>query len=337
MPRQAARQPTRKRRGYNAVEIPWLNQSSAHASSNDPCAFLALTAGFLGAAHADGFDPFGTAENAPPRPTLSADHPAATPCLPSAQDATLNVVEAVNQALCRNPQTREAWANARFQAAQVGVAQAAYLPNLDGKLSENRISGDSTSARQKTASLTLSWLLADFGARSANLENARQLLAAASFTQDAAVQNVFLAALQAYYNAQAARTALAAATEAEKASHESLSAASLRYRIGVATPADRLQAQTAWSQATLYRVRAEGGFTQCIRPLANTMGLDANAPLNLAELPEDLPDASFSHDIQALIETARARRPDLLAAEAGFKAAQAAIDAARAAGSQTFP
>ena len=45
---------------------------------------------------------------------------------------------------------------------------------------------------QNNASLTLSWLLYDFGARSANLENARQLLSAASLTLDSTVQTVFL-------------------------------------------------------------------------------------------------------------------------------------------------
>jgi outer membrane protein len=40
---------------------------------------------------------------------------------------SLSLGEVVNQALCNNPQTREVWASARVQAAQVGVSQAAYL------------------------------------------------------------------------------------------------------------------------------------------------------------------------------------------------------------------
>jgi outer membrane protein len=84
------------------------------------------------------------------------------------------------------------------------------------------------------------------------------LLSAAASTLDATVQSVFLGALQAYYNAQAARAAVTAARESESASRESLDAAEVRYRVGTGTPADRLQAQTAWSQATLTRIRAEG-------------------------------------------------------------------------------
>ena len=196
--------------------------------------------------------------------------------------------------------------------------------------------GDSQSTTQRNASLTLSWLLFDFGARSANLEVARQLLYAATATLDSTVQSVLLAALQSYYNAQAARAAVTAARESEKASRESLSAAEVRYRVGTGTPADRLQAQTAWSQATLSRIRAEGVLRNTLGRLANVMGLDADQPLRLDEIAAATPDASFARDVATLINEARQRRPDLRAAEAELKAAQSGIDYARAAGLPTI-
>jgi TolC family type I secretion outer membrane protein len=251
-------------------------------------------------------------------------------------DTPLGVFEGVDLALCNNPQTRELWASARVQAAQVGVAQSAYWPNLDGKLSTARLASSSLNGQQSSASLTLSWLLFDFGTRAANRENARQLLAAASSTLDATVQAVFLSTLQNYYNAQAARAALAAAQASEKASRESLSAAEVRYQVGVGTPADRLQAQTAWSQATLNRIKAEGELRNLLGVLANGLGLDAHQPLLLADIPAVTPDASFERDIAALIEEARQRRPDLKAAEAQASAAQYGVDAARAAGRPTL-
>ena len=262
-------------------------------------------------------DPFDTAAATPPAPRLSlTGDPAFVPCRPLAADAVYGLLEAVDQALCRNPKTREAWANARVQAAQVGVAQSDYLPGLDGKASANRQRTDGETSRSRSASITLSWLLYDFGARSANLENARQLLSAAASTLDATVQNVFLSAVQAYYNAQAARAAVSATLESEHASRESLAAAETRYRVGVATPADRLQAQTALSQAILNRIQAEGALKNALGTLANVMGLDAGSPLKLDE--------------------ARRNRPDLQAAEAQVKAAQAGVDYARAAGLPTL-
>ena len=162
------------------------------------------------------------------------------------------------------------------------------------------------------------------------------VLSAAASTLDATVQNVFFSALQAYYNTQAARAAVVAAQESENASRESLTAAEVRYRVGTGTPADRLQAQTAWSQATLNRIKAEGIVKIAYGTLANVMGLDANQPLLLANIPESTPGASFERDVEALIADARQKRPDLKAAEAQVKAAQSSIDTARASGLPTL-
>ena len=300
--------------------------------------FAALAAALSAEAAASGLtDPFDTESLSPPRPLLSApDNRDFIPCQPGSAETVYGVLEAVDQALCRNPQTLEAWANARVQAAQVGVSRSDFLPDLDARAtaSHNRNDGENRNAR--SASLTLSWLLYDFGARDANLENARQLLSAATSTLDAAVQSVFLAAMQAYYNAQAARSALTAAQESERASRESLTAAETRYRVGTGTPADRLQAQTAWSQAVLNRIRAEGTIKTTLGTLANVMGLDASVPLKLADLQDASPNAAFERDIEALITEARRRRPDLQAAEAQVKAAQASVDYTRAAGRPTL-
>ena len=286
----------------------------------------------------DASDPFTTRALAPPRPALSLNgaEPSPPACRTPAADAAYGVIEVVDLALCKNPTTREVWSAARVQAAEVGVAQSQFLPGLDGGMAVNRVRADSQTTTQKSASLTLSWLLFDFGARSANLEVARQLLNAASATLDSTVQSVFLSALQAYYNAQAARAAVTAALESEKASRESLSAAEVRYQVGTGTPADRLQAQTAWSQAMLTRIRAEGVLRNTLGRLANVMGLDANQPLRLDDIPSATPAAGFERDVAALIAEARERRPDLKAAEAELKAAQSAVDYARAAGLPTL-
>ena len=177
----------------------------------------ALTAAL--STHAGAFgspDPFSTELLAPPRPVLATVSGSDfLPCQPLAPNAVYGVLQVVNQALCRNPITHEAWANARVQAAQVGIARSDYLPDLDGRIAATHSRTDGQSTDLRSTSLTLSWLLYDFGARDANLEYARQLLSAASSTLDATVQTVFLTALQSYYNTQAARAAVIAAVESE--------------------------------------------------------------------------------------------------------------------------
>lgn len=334
---------------YNAaLELTMLN---AIQSASRPFAifmkygFKRLLPGLLilsglqvGSALAAGFgDPFNTDALAPPRPALYG--PAvqgAAPCATPQSAAPLALLEVVDLALCNNPQTREVWANARAQAAQVGVAEAAYLPGLSGSVSASRnwtdTAGRSSPYDQNSAGLTLSYLLFDFGARDATLENARQLLAAAAATQDSTVQAVFLAAVQAFYQAQASVTALVAAQESERASKESFNAAEARYKVGASTPADKLQAQTAWSQATLNRITAEGALKNAQGALANVIGQDAHRPLRLAPAAEVTPGEAFERDVNALVDEARRLRPDLLAAEAQVRAAAANLDAVRAAG-----
>lgn len=301
-----------------------------------PCFFL-LTVAFSRAWGGGLADPFDTEAMTPlkPSPRLAARIGEA-PCATNLPATALTAVDAVDLALCNNPQTREVWASARAQAALVGVARAAYLPNLDASAGVTRFQNRDNPYTRSSAALTLSWLLADFGQRSANVENASQLLNAAAATQDATVQSLFLAALQTYYAAQAAQAAVISANEAERAARESFQAADARYAVGVATPADRLQAQTALSQATLNRIRAEGDARNALGSLANALGFGAQQGIALAELPAAPVETTFQKEVDALIGEAQARRPDLRAAEAQLKAAEASVDLARAQGRPTI-
>ncbi|OIQ82211.1 outer membrane protein TolC precursor [mine drainage metagenome] len=248
----------------------------------------------------------------------------------------LTLAEVVDRTLCQNPKSQEAWANARFQAAQIGVARAPFLPNVsvNGAAARNWNSGPGIdgSYNSQSASISMAYLLYDFGGRDAVLENARQLFAAASATQDSVVQNLFLAAIQGYYQLHATQAALASTQEAERAAQKSLEAATARYKAGVATPADKLQAQTAYSQSVLNRIRASGDLKNAHGTLANLMGMDADREFVLQAVAASPAYDQFQNNVSELIAEARRRRPDLVAAEAQVKAARANILAAEASG-----
>jgi len=274
--------------------------------------------------------------------------PAMSPCATNGlAQSPLSLWDVVDRALCNNPQTRIAWANAKVSAAQVGTARAAYLPTLSasGSASRNRADGgtrvgaavlsDTTLYNAENGGLAAGYLLYDFGARDATLESSLQTLAAANFTQDATLQKVFLSAVQGYYQLFGARASVEAAVEAERASLESLKAATARYDAGTATPADKLQAQTTYSQAKLNRIQTEGNAKNAEGALANVMGLDANRPLSYVAPALKAPDEQFDRNLDQLVSEARRRRPDLAAAEAQVKAAEANAQAVRAAGMPT--
>jgi TolC family type I secretion outer membrane protein len=288
--------------------------------------FIIFSIFFASALPAFAADPFNTElMTAPIRPATNT-----STCPPPAPlKHPLALADVVNLTLCNNPQTRQAWANSLSQAAQLGVSNSAYLPTVSANISGDR-SSNSTTAR--SAGLTLSYLLFDFGGRAAGRENAKQLLAAAKASRDSTIQSIFLTAVQSYYNTLATQAALFAANKSEQAAALSYAASSARYRAGTATPADKLSAQTAWSQARLNRINAEGVLHKARGALANTLGLDANRTITLVEAVDQPPDMSFEQNIQTLIDEAKRLRPDLRAAEAQIRAAEAGVTAAEAAG-----
>lgn len=259
----------------------------------------------------------------------------------------LVLADVVDMALCNNPQTRAQWASARAQAAQLGASMSSYLPTLDGAVSASTsrtsAAGTSASTNQKSMSVTASYLLYDFGGREASVENAQQLLIAANAARDETLQSIFLSAVQTYYTLLSARASMQAYEVAEVAAEKNLNAAQARSEAGTATLADRLQAQTAMSQAKLNRIRAAGDAAIAQGTLANIMGFDAAHSFELALPVQEAgantvaeQDSRIEQNIGKLIADARQKRPELLGAEAEIKAAEAQLAASRAAGLPTI-
>ncbi len=261
--------------------------------------------------------------------------------------ALLTLEEMIERVLCNDPQTRQAWAGAKAQAALVGVKQSAYLPRLNG--SSGITSGRNDTAyeqrgeysshghqRQLDNRLTLSWVLFDFGRRESALRNARQLLVAANANQDRQLQDAFVLAAQLYYDTLAAQRSQVAATQVANLAAENLKAASAKYEAGAAALSDRLQAQTAYTQASLNEVRGKGALRSAKGLIAMRMGLPPQTPLELAGNLSRRPDTHFVKTVDELLEQARQDHPSLIAAKAKLDAAKAAIDESKASGRPTL-
>lgn len=121
-------------------------------------------------------DPFATDQRIAENPANGL-----SPCtLTDISNHALSLADVVEYALCNNPQTRETWANAKAQAAQLGIAESAYLPTLSSSASTSRnrsaTAGQQNINSQSSAGLSLNYLLYDFGSRGAALENAEETL-----------------------------------------------------------------------------------------------------------------------------------------------------------------
>ncbi len=268
-------------------------------------------------------------------------------CEHSLVAARLTLEDMIEQVLCHDPQARINLANARTQAAYVGVRQSAYLPRLNassgittGRTDTNYDQREEYSGRSHKSQvdhrLALSWVLFDFGRRDAALRNARQLLIAANANQDEQLQQTFILAAKLYYDTLAAQNSQIAAARVAALAAENLKAASAKHDAGAAALSDRLQAEAAYSQAALNEVRSNGALVNAKGLIALRMGLAPQTPLKLVGSLTRRPDTQFVKGIDELLEQARQDHPSLVAAKARLDAAKAAIDENKAQGRPTL-
>ena len=85
-----------------------------------------------------GFDPLDTVRSLPPPPPMggapldpSLAGDTACPGARAPDAGNISLDEVVLRTLCADPRTRQTWAAVRLQAAQLGIARAAWLPRVD--------------------------------------------------------------------------------------------------------------------------------------------------------------------------------------------------------------
>ncbi|MGH9366606.1 MAG: TolC family protein, partial [Thermoanaerobaculia bacterium] len=251
---------------------------------------------------------------------------------------TLSLAQLVDVALRNNPRTREAWHFARAAAAEVGVQRAEFFPvvELDGSITRQKTAavGGRFTFLQTTygPAASLNWLLFDFGGRTAAVAEAQAALYAADWVHNSAIQDVVLQVAQAYYGYLNAKALVAARQSNLEEARRNLEAAQERHRAGVATIADVLQARTFVSQVELNLQEAQGQVQVIRGALATAVGVPATIPVDVGELPEELPLDRTQQSIEELIARASAERPELAARRFEAEAARPRIQSARAEG-----
>jgi outer membrane protein TolC len=245
------------------------------------------------------------------------------------------MADVVDLALRNNPTTQESWQTARAAAMALGSARGEYYPTINGSVDVTRLQTVPSQGRAAVTqttygpSATLSWLLLDFGGRAGRIGQAREALFAADFTHNATIQNVVLQVESAYFDYMATKSLVRSDSASLREAQASLQATQERHRVGLATVADVLQAQTAVSQAQLALETNEGTLQTTRGALAVSMGLPANLPYDVeARPPAQVGLATDS--VNALIQSALAARPDLAAAQAEFAQARERVRELRA-------
>jgi outer membrane protein len=260
--------------------------------------------------------------------TLPGD--SAPPLCPAQKDfaSPLTLGEAVDLALCNNPQIQAAWANIKIQAAALGEARAAYLPTLSASASrindETRYPGTEiapSTINRNTANASLNWRLLDFGGRSASHQSAEDLLAAALASHDATLQKNLAAVIQAYFDALTARAFAIAKVESEEIAGNTLASAKRREAKGAIAQSDTLQATTAHARAVLEKSRAESAYQKALSVLTYAIGVPGATRITL---PLDMDEKAGEKvdDLNRWLEDAQNKHPAIIAARAQLDAAR---------------
>nr|WP_284502686.1 MULTISPECIES: TolC family protein [unclassified Caballeronia] len=259
----------------------------------------------------------------------------------------LTLSDALDLALCHNPQVQSAWATIKVQAAQVGVARAAYLPTLNAgvsKLNQKTVYPEAqfqvNSARNSTSQYaTLTWRLLDFGGRGANRRSANALLDAALASHDAALQKNLADVIGAYFDAQTARANREAKETSEGIARQTLETAQKREARGAGAQSDTLQAKTALAKAGLETGRAIGGYEKSLSALVVAMGLQTQVlGADKLTLGQDYADVenTLQQGLQTWLTVAQELHPAIVAARARLESAKEKLTATRSEGLPTL-
>ncbi|KUY85246.1 Fis family transcriptional regulator [Burkholderia territorii] len=289
------------------------------------------------------FDPLGaqsTISSAASAGMIEGDRP----CTWGPLGIPLTLLEAVERGLCHSPKTREAWADVKAKAAAVGTARAAYLPTVSANWQGARDNSATnvnnfpnlsshSAATVQSESVSLNWVLFDFGARSDAVKNASALYAAAQAVQNATLQTEFATVAKDYYAVQAAQGALDAAQKIEQMAQLTATAAQARVDRGVVPVTDALQAQTQHDEAVFNVTKAEGDLQAALGTLASDIGLDPDARLVVPVVEaRALRTPDYAEPVAQLIDNVKREHPSVLAAQAQYEAATAKIAQTRSQG-----
>ena len=270
-------------------------------------------------------------------------------CENSRYDPTkpLTLSEAINLALCHNPQVESAWTSIKVQAAQVGEARAAYLPTINGGISLQSQKSEYPESQfqvntERTSNAwyaTLTWRLLDFGGRGANRRSADALLEAALASHDSALQKNMATVIGFYFEAQTAHANREAREKNASVARQIVVTAQKREVRGAGAQSDTLQATTALAKAELEHARACGTYEKSLVSLEVSMGL----PLQTFQeqgltLAQDYQDevSHITQDLATWLKCAQERHPAVVAAQAQRVSAQEKLTATRSEGLPTL-
>jgi len=240
-------------------------------------------------------------------------------------------------ALRERPESRTAWLGIQAEAARLDAATAANWPTLIGQLGFNQSRSLSSSGVSNPTlhrygpSLSLAYVLYDFGARAASIDAQRYQLVASLLNNNRVLQDVIAEVEAAYYALLRVQAQVDALIQLEISLRASLEAAEVRLKGGLVSRADQLRARAALAEAEVARLTAERDQAKAEAALKQTAGIDQSRTLVLDWKTSPPAVVEAANLLAELLAEAQRQRPDLQALQAAAASASAEAERARAA------
>ena len=237
-------------------------------------------------------------------------------------DGVQTLQDIIKLGLCRNPQTAAAYASLRSSHFNKNAAYSSYLPNVSASVSAGK------NYRNKEwdnwnygASISASYLIFDFGKRTADMNQMIAMYRAAGFDYDETVQNFVYGLVGSYYELLNADADVESAQSALKVAQTAKDMADKKYKAGSVAKADVYKADTTLAQSQLSLERAKNNREIAKGTLLTKLSFPADQEIIIADMSSTFGTEAENENIDELIKIAREKRPDLLKASANKDAA----------------
>jgi len=251
--------------------------------------------------------------------------------------------ELVDLAEQLNPETRVAWERARQAAIAVGLVQSEYSPvlalsALGGYHSEAFAAPKDVAPsgyfrvdlEQVRPTLSLRWLLLDFGRRGGALDAAKERLLAANLGFNRKHQEIVYRVQRAFIALTSLEAKIAVAQSAVDSARSVREAAESRLRSGLATLPEVALARQQEAQAAFDLEDVLSRQRDAQVKLADSIGVVPTTPIQVSDISALPASSALEESVEKVIDRAFERRPDLIARVAALRVKEAAVRRARA-------
>ena len=239
--------------------------------------------------------------------------------VPDGVQSLQNVIEL---GLCRNPQTMAAYQSLRSSHFNKNAAYSSYLPSVSAGVSAGKnFKNKNWDDWSYGASISASYLIFDFGKRTADMNQMIETYRAAGFDFSETVQNFVYGLVGSYYELLKADADVNAAQTALTVAQTAYDTASNKFKAGAVAKADVYKSETTLAGSKLSLERAKNNREIAKATLLTKLSFPADQDIKIADMSSSFGSDAEKESIDELIKIAKEKRPDLLKARASKDAA----------------